>query len=242
MLRNLIPLCFSFSSTNFLAAATDLSSSGATGRHKVAYSMLTLCQLTFFLSRKICLTTSSKITISNDYNKTFAAVLPINFTLKGMPKSSLTSKVNHQKIRTADRVHKTKSVIYVLLVKKGLDHFPRSDMDFFFTFSIFLGSLHSFPSIGKTPSIIPIQKIGRLLDSRVSFRHVSFTFCVSKLFERIIQSRLLFFLKSSSILSPRHAGFRPGPSTVDLILFFSQSISDRFNKPKPVILASTDVS
>ena len=40
------------------------------------------------------------------------------------------------------------------------------------------------------------------------FRAISQTFCLSKLFECIIPSRLLFFLKSNSILSPHQGGFR----------------------------------
>ena len=94
-------------------------------------------------------------------------------------------------------------------------------------------SSHSFPSIWKTSSIIPIHKMGKPPDSPASFRPISLTSCVSKLFERIILSRLLFFLESNSILSPRQAGFRPGRSTLDQILYLSQSISDGFNKPRP---------
>ena len=75
--------------------------------------------------------------------------------------------------------------------------------------------------------------MGKPLDSPASFRPISLTYCVSKLFERIILSRLLFFLESNSILSPRQAGFRPGRSTLDQILYLSQSISDGFNKPMP---------
>ena len=76
-------------------------------------------------------------------------------------------------------------------------------------------------------------------------RPISFTSCVSKLFERIILSRLLFFLESNSILSPRQAGFRPGRSTLDQILYLSQSISDGLNKPRPgsrTILSTIDFS
>ena len=51
--------------------------------------------------------------------------------------------------------------------------------------------------------------------------------------QKLQVSRLLFFLKSNSILSPRQAGFRPGRSTLDQILYLSQSISDGFNKPRP---------
>ena len=114
-----------------------------------------------------------------------------------------------------------------------LKHLPRSGMDFLLHIFNLSWSSHSFPSIWKTSSIIPIHKMGKPLDSPASFRPISLTSCVSKLFERIILTRLLFFLESNSILSPRQAGFRPGRSTLDHILYLSQSISDGFNKPRP---------
>ena len=114
-----------------------------------------------------------------------------------------------------------------------LKHIPRSGMDLLLHILILSWTLHSFPSIWRTSSIISIHKMGKPLDSPASFRPISLTSCVSKLFERIILSRLLFFLKSNSILSPRQAGFRPGRSTLDQILFLSPSISDGFNKPRP---------
>ena len=101
-----------------------------------------------------------------------------------------------------------------------LKHLPRSGMDlllYIFNLSWFS---HSFPSIWKTSSIIPIHKMGKPLDSPASFRPISLTSCVSKLFERIILSRLRFFLKSNSILSPRQTGFRPGGSTPIKVCFF----------------------
>ena len=87
--------------------------------------------------------------------------------------------------------------------------------------------------------------MGKPLDSPASFRPISLTSCVSKLFERIILSRLLFFLESNSIFSPRQAGFRPGRCTLDPILYLSQSISDGFNKPRlgsRTILSTIDFS
>ena len=114
-----------------------------------------------------------------------------------------------------------------------LKHLPRSGMDLLLHIFNLSWSSHSFPSIWKTSSIIPIHKMGKPLDSAASFRPISLTSCVSKLFERIMLSRLLFFLESNSILSPRQAAFRPGRSTLDQILYLSQSISDGFNKPRP---------
>ena len=114
-----------------------------------------------------------------------------------------------------------------------LKHLHRSGMDFLLYIFNLSWSSHSFPSIWKTSSIISIHKMGKPLDSSASFRPISLISCVSKLFERIILSRLPFFLESNSILSPRQAGFRPGRSTLDQILYLSQSISDGLNKPRP---------
>ena len=91
-----------------------------------------------------------------------------------------------------------------------LKHLPCSGMDLLFYIFNLSWSSHSFPSIWKTSSIIPIHKMGKHLDSPASFWPISLTSCISKLFERIILSRLLFFLESNSILSPRQAGFCPG--------------------------------
>ena len=131
------------------------------------------------------------------------------------------------------------------VVDTMLKHLPRCGMDFLLHIFNLSWSSHSFPSIWKTSSIIPFHNMGRPLDFPASFRPISLTSCVSKLFERIILSRLLFFLESNSILSPCQAGFRPGRSTLDQILYLSQSISDGLNKPRPgsrTILSTIDFS
>ena len=99
-----------------------------------------------------------------------------------------------------------------------LKHLPRSGMDFLLHIFDFSWSSHSFPSIWKTSSIIPIYKMGKPLDSPAFFQPISLTSCVSKLFERIILSRQFFFLESNFILSRRQAGFRSGQSTLDQLL------------------------
>ena len=124
-----------------------------------------------------------------------------------------------------------------------LKHLPRSCMDFLLHIFNLFWTLHFFPSIWKTSSIFPTHKMGKPLDSPASFRPISLNSCVSTLFERIILSRLLFFLECNSILSPRQAGFHRGRSTLDQILYLS--ISDGFNKPRPgsrTILSTIDFS
>ena len=114
-----------------------------------------------------------------------------------------------------------------------LKHLPRSDMDFLRHIFNLSWSSHSFPSIWKTSSIIPIYKMKKPLDSPASFRPISLISCLSKSFERIILSCVHFFLESNFILSHRQAGFRSGRSTLDQVLYLSQSISNGFNKPRP---------
>ena len=64
-----------------------------------------------------------------------------------------------------------------------LKHLPRSGMDFLFHIFNHSWTLHFFPSIWKTSSIISIRKMGKPLDSPASFRPISLTSCASKLFE-----------------------------------------------------------
>ena len=113
-----------------------------------------------------------------------------------------------------------------------LKHFPQSGTDLFLYLFNLSWSLHFFPSIYKSSTVIPIHKMGKSLYSPASFLLNTFTSCTSKLFERIILSRLLFFLGSNSILSPHQAGIRPERSTLNQILFLFQFISDGFNEPR----------
>ena len=89
-----------------------------------------------------------------------------------------------------------------------LKHLPRSSMDFLLhilNLSFYLEGIfcYSHPKMGKS------------LDFPATFHPISLASCVSKLYERIILFRLLFFLESNSILSPSQAGFRPRRSTLN---------------------------
>ena len=163
--------CSSFTPAEFLAAASNLSSSTATGPDKVAYPML-----------------------------------------KPLPNPMLI---------------------------------PRSGMGFVLHIFNLSWSSHSFPSIWKTSSIIPIHKMGKPLDSPASFRPISlsppaYQSCLNASFYPVYSSfwNLIPF-------SLHQAGVRPGLSTLDQILYLSQSISDGFNKPRPgsrTILSTIDFS
>ena len=60
---------------------------------------------------------------------------------------------------------------------------------------------HTFPSCWKPTTIIPIHKPGKPTSSSSFFCPISLTSCISKLFERLILSRLTFHLESNHLLS-----------------------------------------
>ena len=83
---------------------------------------------------------------------------------------------------------------------------------------------HPYSQTWKPTTIIPIHKPGKPTSSPSSFRPISLTSCISKLFKRLILSRLTFHLESNHLPSTCQAGFCPGRSSLDQILTLSQSI------------------
>ena len=114
-----------------------------------------------------------------------------------------------------------------------LTHLPQSTLYFLLYIFNLSWSTHTFPSTWKQSTIIPILKPGKPSDSPSSYRPISLTSCTSKLFERMVLGRLIYFLEQQGTLSPVQADFRPGRSTVDQVLLFSQSIVDSFYQSKP---------
>ena len=91
---------------------------------------------------------------------------------------------------------------------------------------------HTFPSCWKPTTIIPFHKPGKPTSSPSSFRPISLTSCISKLFERLILSRLTFQLESNHLLYTCQAGFCPGRLSLDQILTLPQSIWGGFQTKK----------
>ena len=82
-----------------------------------------------------------------------------------------------------------------------LKHLHRSGMNFLQRLFNFPGPC--IPLIRKVFFYYSIHNMGKALVFSASFRPISLTNCVSKPFKRIILSRLLFYLESNSISSPR---------------------------------------
>jgi hypothetical protein len=73
------------------------------------------------------------------------------------------------------------------------------------------------PDIWKKAIVIPFLKSGKPADSASSYRPISLTSCLGKLFERIITNRLSWFVESKNIIGPEQAGFRKNHCTTDIL-------------------------
>ena len=77
---------------------------------------------------------------------------------------------------------------------------------------------------------MPIVKPGKPTNEVKSYRPISLTSCVAKVFEKIIKSRLQWHLDKFGLIPNFQAGFRPGFCTFDHICRLEADVKDCFNK------------
>lgn len=84
------------------------------------------------------------------------------------------------------------------------------------------------PSTWKEAVIIPILKQGKDPSSASSYRPIALTSCLCKVFEKMVNRRLMHFLETNSLLDPCQCGFREGKSTTDHLVRIEAQIRDAF--------------
>jgi hypothetical protein len=83
--------------------------------------------------------------------------------------------------------------------------------------------------------IIPILKPGKPTEEMESYRPISLTSILAKVFERIILTRLKLFLESQNLLIKEQAGFRNNMSTLNSLMRFVQDVKQGFNQKKSTL-------
>ena len=105
-------------------------------------------------------------------------------------------------------------------------HLPRSTKQFL------LDILNSFWFLGTSPKswkisiIVPVLK--PLKDSYLpkNYRPIALTSCVCKIYERMVNARLVWYLESKNLLSNRQFGFRKNRSIIDPLMFLTREIQN----------------
>ena len=97
------------------------------------------------------------------------------------------------------------------------------------------------PKSWKISIIIPVLK--PLKDSSLpqSFRPIALTSCVSKIYERMVNTRLVWYLESKNLLSNRQFGFRKNRSTIDPLMILSREIQNAFAAQNQTIAVFFDL-
>ena len=101
--------------------------------------------------------------------------------------------------------------------------------------------LGEFPSCWKIASVTPIPKEGNSCRAK-DFRPISITPVLSKVFERLIASRLHKFIETERILPKTQFGYRKGLGTVDALLTFTSDIQAALNDGAEVRAVAIDFS
>ena len=109
-----------------------------------------------------------------------------------------------------------------------ISNLPRSTKKFL------LEILNSFWCSGTSPKswkisiIIPVLKPMKDSSLPKNYRPIALTSCISKIYERMINARLVWYLESKNLLSNRQFGFRKNRSTMDPLLILSREIQNSF--------------
>ena len=97
-----------------------------------------------------------------------------------------------------------------------------------------------FPSCLKTAKVIPLHKTGEKC-LPTNYRPISILTCFSKIFERLIFTRLTNFFDKHSVISPTQYGFRKHHSTSHAILDIVTKTYDNINNNKYTGLVFLDL-
>ena len=91
------------------------------------------------------------------------------------------------------------------------------------------------PETWKISLIIPVKKPGKEASQTTSYRPIALTSCVCKLMEKMINTRLVWFLEKNGIISSSQFGFWKNRSTIDPLLKLSNHIQQGFAKQQQTI-------
>ena len=101
-------------------------------------------------------------------------------------------------------------------------------------------SCSTFPDKWKCATIIPLMKSGDPSDVS-NLRPVSLLPLIGKLLERVVHKRLLKYLEENNLLDAKQGGFRPGHSTVDTIVQFTNDLYKGINENKGTVACFVDL-
>ena len=98
-----------------------------------------------------------------------------------------------------------------------------------------------FPKSWELATIIPVPKPGKDHAEPTNYRPIALTSCLCKTLERMINTRLVWYLEFNNLISPVQSGFRSERSTNDNLIRLETFIRDAFIKKEHVVAVFFDL-
>lgn len=109
-----------------------------------------------------------------------------------------------------------------------LSHLSNTSLESLLEFFNLVWKEGALPSNWKLATVIPLLKPGKDKSDPSSYRPIALTSCLGKTFERMVNSRLVYYLEQNQCLDRYQCGFRAARSTTDHLLRLETSIREAF--------------
>ena len=98
-----------------------------------------------------------------------------------------------------------------------------------------------FPDSLKIAKVIPIYKKG-IKDNIENYRPISILPILSKIFEKVIKTRISSFIENTNIINNIQFGFRNNMSTIDAVNALIEEVTDNLDSKLKCSMVSLDLS
>ena len=149
----------------------------------------------------------------------------------------LSIKELYTAINTASNSAQGPDNIKLILIKKAHNNFVKVILNFL----NFVWETGNLPTSWHHAIVIPIPKPQKDKSMPNGYRPISLTCTFCKIMERIINSRLVWFLEKYNILCAEQSGFRPGRSVTDNTLKLQNDVIKAFVKKQFVCAVFMDL-
>ena len=109
------------------------------------------------------------------------------------------------------------------------------------SFYNFIWTSHDFPEGWNQATVVPVLKPGKDGSDPLHFRPIALTSCLCKLFERMVNKRLVWFLERTGFFSEYQCGFRAGRCTTDHLVSLDTAVRRSFASKQHTIAVFFDI-
>lgn len=157
----------------------------------------------------------------------------INFPPTNTQDYNLPFKINELKsaLSTTKNTSPGNDQIHYLMIK----HLPENALLYLLCIYNRLWTELYYPPQWNLATVIPIPKPGKNHTDPTNYRPIALTSCFGKLFEKMINRRLVEYLENHKLLTPLQCGFRKYRSTIDHLIRLDTYIKKSFSENKVTV-------